>query len=51
MKFLCLHGYATNAEILEQQMRPLMAQLPSDWEFEFYEGDMEPSDLILRKST
>lgn len=49
MRFLCLHGFATNVKILEQQMLPLTAHLPSDWEFEFLEASMEPSTLILRQ--
>lgn len=49
MRFLCLHGYATNAEVLEQQLLPLRNHLPSDWEFEFLEARHEPSSIFLRK--
>ncbi|KAI8716592.1 FSH1 domain-containing protein [Fusarium sp. LHS14.1] len=47
MRFLCLHGYATNAEVLEQQLLPLRNHLPSDWEFEFLEARQEPSSIFL----
>ncbi|KAI1852773.1 hypothetical protein JX265_003259 [Neoarthrinium moseri] len=47
MRFLCLHGYATSAEVLEEQMQPIIAQLPSDWEYEFLNAEMEPSELML----
>ncbi|RMJ07282.1 hypothetical protein CDV36_013106 [Fusarium kuroshium] len=46
MRFLCLHGYATNAEVLEQQLLPLRSHLPSDWEFEFLEASHEPSSIF-----
>ncbi|KAF5021540.1 hypothetical protein F66182_6422 [Fusarium sp. NRRL 66182] len=50
MRFLCLHGYATSVHVLQGQMEPITAHLPSDWEYEFLEAGMEPSNLMLRKS-
>ncbi|EWY99975.1 hypothetical protein FOYG_03900 [Fusarium oxysporum NRRL 32931] len=47
MRFLCLHGYAFSVEVLQQQMEPITAHLPSDWEYEFLEAGMEPTDLML----
>ncbi len=49
MRFLCLHGYAFSVEVLQQQMEPITAHLPSDWEYEFLEAGMEPTELMLRK--
>lgn len=49
MRILCLHGYATNGDILERQLEPLRALLPGDWEYEFVEAGMEPSTIIYRK--
>ncbi|KAJ5715841.1 uncharacterized protein N7483_013022 [Penicillium malachiteum] len=43
MRFLCLHGHGTNSRILETQLEPLRAHLPSDWEFEFLDGEMSAS--------
>lgn len=40
MRFLCLHGHGTNSQILKAQLDPLLARLPSDWEFEFLDGEM-----------
>ncbi|VUC24935.1 unnamed protein product [Clonostachys rosea] len=47
MRFLCLHGYATDSVTLEHQLEPLLANLPSDWQYDFVEGTTEPSPLIL----
>ncbi|CAG8026292.1 unnamed protein product [Penicillium salamii] len=41
MRFLCLHGHGTNSQILESQLEPLRAHLPTDWEFDFLDGEME----------
>ena len=41
MRFLCLHGHGTNSQILEAQLEPLRASLPSDWEFLFLDGEVE----------
>lgn len=49
MRFLCLHGYATSVEVLQEQMEPITSQLPGNWEYEFLEAGMEPSELMLRK--
>lgn len=49
MRFLCLHGYATSVDILQEQMEPITMHLPSDWEYEFLEAGMKPSPLITRK--
>ncbi|KAI8713674.1 FSH1 domain-containing protein [Fusarium sp. LHS14.1] len=47
MRFLCLHGYATSMDVLQEQMEPITAHLPSDWEYEFLEAGMEPTELML----
>ncbi|KAH8738437.1 serine hydrolase FSH [Ilyonectria robusta] len=47
MRFLCLHGYATSVEVLQEQMEPITSQLPGNWEYEFLEAGMEPSELML----
>ncbi|CAG7949308.1 unnamed protein product [Penicillium olsonii] len=47
MRFLCLHGYATSVDFLQEQMAPIISHLPSDWEYEFLEAEMEPSELML----
>jgi len=49
MRFLCLHGYATSIDVLQEQMDPIISHLPSDWEYEFLEAGMEPSELMLRQ--
>lgn len=41
MRFLCLHGHGTNSAILEAQLDPIRGQLPSNWEFEFLDGEMD----------
>ncbi|KAK2678808.1 Serine hydrolase FSH [Fusarium oxysporum f. sp. vasinfectum] len=51
MRFLCLHGYAFSVEVLQQQMEPITAHLPSDWEYEFLEAGMEPTELMLHQQT
>ncbi|KAI1375110.1 serine hydrolase FSH [Hypoxylon crocopeplum] len=33
--------------MLQQQMKPIVAQLPGDWEFEFLNAEMEPSELLV----
>ncbi|CAH0052192.1 unnamed protein product [Clonostachys solani] len=47
MRFLCLHGYATDSATLEHQLGPLLANLPSDWQYDFVEATSQPSPLIL----
>ncbi|KAI2612014.1 serine hydrolase FSH [Hypoxylon fragiforme] len=41
MRFLCLHGMGTSAEIFETQTDPLRRALGKSHDFEFYEGDYE----------
>ncbi|KAF7562012.1 hypothetical protein G7046_g2122 [Stylonectria norvegica] len=41
MKFLCLHGMGTSAEIFETQTGPLRQALGGLHDFEFYEGEFE----------
>lgn len=41
MRILCLHGLGTNSKILESQLTTLRSRLPSDWEFEFLDGEVE----------
>lgn len=41
MRFLCLHGYGTNSQILKASFAPIRAGLPQDWEFKFLDGEME----------
>jgi hypothetical protein len=39
MKLLCLHGYATNGEVLENQLRPILEALGGDHELVMVEGE------------
>ncbi|KAK0757889.1 hypothetical protein N5P37_009181 [Trichoderma harzianum] len=41
MRILCLHGLGTNSKILESQLTTLRSRLPSEWEFEFLDGEVE----------
>ncbi|KAI1102914.1 serine hydrolase FSH [Jackrogersella minutella] len=41
MRFLCLHGMGTSAEIFETQTGPLRQALGKNHDFEFYEGEHE----------
>lgn len=41
MRFLCLHGMGTSAEIFETQTGPLRQALGKNHNFEFYEGEYE----------
>lgn len=41
MRILCLHGLGTNSQILESQITTLRSRLPSEWEFEFLDGEVE----------
>ncbi|CAM1501899.1 Fc.00g038830.m01.CDS01 [Cosmosporella sp. VM-42] len=41
MRFLCLHGMGTSAEIFETQTGPLRQALGGFHNFEFYEGECE----------
>ncbi|KAJ5788008.1 hypothetical protein N7457_002998 [Penicillium paradoxum] len=54
MRFLCLHGHGTNSQILETQLEPLRAHLPTDWEFDFLDGEMaaEPAtgEMIVQNT-
>jgi len=46
MRFLCLHGLGTNADILESQFQPIRSMLPSSWEFEFLNGEEETKPFL-----
>lgn len=48
MRFLCLHGYAQNPDVLKEMMEEITEHLPSNWEYEYFEAGMEPSKLVLR---
>ncbi|KAI1094618.1 serine hydrolase FSH [Rostrohypoxylon terebratum] len=39
MRFICLHGMGTSAEIFETQTDPLRQALGKNHDFEFYEGE------------
>ncbi|KAI0887633.1 serine hydrolase FSH [Annulohypoxylon maeteangense] len=41
MRFICLHGMGTSADIFEIQTGPLRQALGKNHEFEFYEGEHE----------
>nr|ASK38716.1 hydrolase 341 [Paecilomyces divaricatus] len=43
VRFLCLHGWGTNIQILQSQLGPLMRELQKDnsAEFHFIQGDVE----------
>ncbi|KAI1454903.1 serine hydrolase FSH [Annulohypoxylon moriforme] len=41
MRFICLHGMGTSAEIFETQTGPLRQALGKNHDFEFYEGEHE----------
>ncbi|KAH9890820.1 hypothetical protein F4778DRAFT_752323 [Xylariomycetidae sp. FL2044] len=43
LRFLCLHGAGTNAQILDSQLEPLMRELAKDNSATFHstEGDVE----------
>ncbi|KAJ5287129.1 hypothetical protein N7478_002815 [Penicillium angulare] len=47
MRFLCLHGYATCVDVLKEMMEPIIEHLPSHWEYEYLEADMECSKLMI----
>ncbi|KAI1204354.1 serine hydrolase FSH [Annulohypoxylon truncatum] len=41
MRFICLHGMGTSADIFETQTGPLRQALGNNHDFEFYEGEYE----------
>lgn len=41
MKFLCLHGMGTNAQIFEAQLAQIRNQLVGQHEFVFLQGEVE----------
>ncbi|KAF2203123.1 EF-hand calcium-binding domain protein [Delitschia confertaspora ATCC 74209] len=41
MRFLCLHGRGTNADIFESQLSPLISQLSPDHSFDFIDAQFE----------
>jgi hypothetical protein len=40
MKILCLHGYATNGEVLQAQLQPILNALGGDQELVMLEGEV-----------
>ncbi|RYP52697.1 hypothetical protein DL768_002204 [Monosporascus sp. mg162] len=48
MKFLCLHGMGTNADVYEAQLAPIRAQMDPSHEFIFVDGltECSPSDGV-----
>ena len=41
MRFLCLHGMGTNAQIFEAQLAQIRSQLVGQHEFVFVDGEVE----------
>ena len=40
MKILCLHGYATNGEVLQAQLQPILSALGGEQELVMLEGEV-----------